>query len=258
MPTAVAAERGHAPDTASLRVLLLQVRDHREAELQERECFLAISGLAPDRFSYRNLFERPELTLADAREADAVVIGGAGAHSVTEEHPFTRPLAAFVERWVDQGRPLFGSCFGHQFLAQALGGRVETDLARKELGTFDVELTAAGAADPLFAATPHRFAAQFGHNDRVVELPRGGVDLAFTELCPTQAFRIADRPVWGCQFHVELDPERMIRRASIYRGGYLPDEGALERLRASLRPSPESSRLFSRFLSLAAEAVAAR
>jgi GMP synthase (glutamine-hydrolysing) len=258
MPTAVAAERGHAPDVASLRVLLLQVRDHRQAELQERECFVGLSGLAPDRFRYHNLFERPELTYADARAADLVVIGGAGAHSVTEQHSFSRPLAAFVERWVGDGRPLFGSCFGHQFLAQALGGRVETDLARKELGTLDVELTDAGAADPLFAATPRRFAAQFGHNDRVVELPRGGVDLAFTELCPTQAFRIADRPVWGCQFHVELDPDRMVQRASIYRGGYLPDEGALERLRASLRPSPDASRLFARFLTLAAGAIAAR
>jgi GMP synthase (glutamine-hydrolysing) len=103
---------------------------------------------------------------------------------------------------------------------------------------------------------PRRFAAQFGHNDRVVELPPGGVDLARTELCPVQAYRIAGLPVWGCQFHVELDPRRMVERASIYRSGYLPDEDGIARLAAALRPSPEASTLFARFLELAAGVTA--
>lgn len=242
--------------TDELTVLLLQIRDHREAELQERDCFVSISGLAAERFRFHNLLVDPGFDFDDAAGVDAVVIGGAGSHSVTEDHAFSAPLTRFVERWVGEGRPLFGSCFGHQFVAQALGGRVETDLARKELGTLDVELTAAGAADPLFAGLPRRFAAQFGHNDRVVELPPGGIDLAATEHCPVQAYRIAGRPVWGCQFHVELDPPRMIERATIYRSGYLPDEDGIARLAASLRPSPEASTLFARFLELAAGGAA--
>lgn len=246
-----------APEAAAeLTVLLLQIRDHREAELQERDCFVSISGLPAERFRFHNLLDDPAFGWDDAAGVDAVVVGGAGSHSVTERYEFTAPLARFVERWIGAARPLFGSCFGHQFVAQALGGRVETDLARKELGTLDVELTAAGAADPLFAGLPRRFAAQFGHNDRVVELPPGGVDLAFTELCPVQAYRIAGLPVWGCQFHVELDPRRMVERATIYRSGYLPDEDGLARLAATLRPSPESSTLFARFLDLAAGASA--
>lgn len=242
--------------TAERTVLLLQIRDHREAERQERDCFVSISGLPGDRFRFHNLIEDPDFGRDEAAGVDAVVVGGAGSHSVTEEYEFTAPLTRFVERWVGEGRPLFGSCFGHQFVAQALGGRVETDLRRKELGTLDVELTAAGAEDPLFAGMPRRFAAQFGHNDRVVELPPGGVDLARTELCPVQAYRIAGLPVWGCQFHVELDPRRMVERASIYRSGYLPDEDGITRLAASLRPSPEASSLFARFLELAAGVTA--
>ena len=242
--------------TDELTVLLLQIRDHREAERQERDCFVSISGLGAGRFRFHNLLDDPGFAFEDAAGVDAVVVGGAGSHSVTEEYEFTAPLTRFVERWVGEGRPLFGSCFGHQFVAQALGGRVETDLARKELGTLEVELTAAGVEDPLFAGLPRRFAAQFGHNDRVVELPPGGVDLARTELCPVQAYRIADRPVWGCQFHVELDPRRMIERASIYRSGYLPDEDGIARLAAALRPSPEASTLFARFLELAAGVTA--
>jgi GMP synthase (glutamine-hydrolysing) len=247
---------GPAVEPRAPRVLLLQIRDHAEAERQERRCFVEVSGLPPERFRFHNLLERPALTLDDAEDADVVVIGGAGSHSVTGEHAFDRPLARFVERWVELGRPLFGSCYGHQFVAQALGGRVETDLARKEIGSFDVALTPAGESDPLFAGLPPRFTVQLGHHDRVTELPPGAIELARSELCPVQAYRLVGRPVWGCQFHVELDERGMLERAGLYRAGYLPGD-ALERLRTALRPSPVASTLFARFLAIAAGELAA-
>lgn len=231
-------------------ILLLQFRDHRMAEMQERRCFREISGCDEDRFRYLNLLECPAVTESDLEGVTALVLGGAGSHSVTDEHPFTAPLTELIRSQVDAGLPIFGSCFGHQFLAVALGGRVETDLERAELGTFDIELTPAGRRDPLFAGLPGRFPVQLGHNDRVVELPPGAVELAASDRCPVQAFRYRDAPVWGCQFHVELSPERMIERASIYRDGYLPD-GDLEALAGSLRASPEAASLFGRFLALA-------
>ena len=263
MKAAPVEERRSTPGSPSaralpLRILLLQIRDHREAERQERAAFVAVSGLPADRFRFQNLLERPEIDFAAASDCDALVIGGAGAHSVTGPLPFDRQLGRLVEEWIEDGRPLFGSCFGHQFVAHALGGRVETDLERKEVGTFDVELTPAGEADPLFAGLPRRFPAQLGHHDRVTRLPPGGVELAYSARSPVQAYRIAGRPVWGCQFHVELDDRRMLERAAIYAEGYLPGDEELDRLRASLRPSPEASSVFPRFLDAAAAEIAAR
>jgi GMP synthase (glutamine-hydrolysing) len=238
-----------------LRVLLLQIRDHPVAERQERECFVDFSGLAAGQFRFHNLLADPDPGWEKIAEADAVVIGGAGAHSATARHAFTRPLARIVERLVAERRPLFGSCFGHQFIAQELGGRVVTDLERKELGTHDVALTDAGERDPLFRGLPRRFAVQLGHHDRVVELPRGATELAYSALCRNQAFRIAGAPVWGCQFHVELDERRMLERAGIYRSGYLPGDDAVERLAAALRPAPEAAELLPRFFAAAFEAA---
>lgn len=234
-------------------ILLLQIRDQQQAELQERQCFVDISGRAATAFRYQNLLAEPEVDAATLAGVEAIVVGGAGSHSVTGKHPFSAPLTRLLRDQVAAGRPIFGSCFGHQFLAAALGGRVETDLDRAELGTYDLELTAAGVADPLFAGLPRRFPVQLGHNDRVVELPPGAVELARTERCPVQVFRLTGAPVWGCQFHVELTPERMIERATLYRAGYLPDEATLTRLAGSLRPSPEAASLFARFLDLAAD-----
>lgn len=232
-------------------VLLLQIRDLELPERQEQECFVQFSGLPRERFVFWNLLERPEIDLAACVGAGAVIVGGAGAHSVTAKHPFTAPLARLVRQLVAAEMPLFGSCFGHQFIAQALGGRVITDAARSEIGTFEVELTPAGLADPWLAGLPSRFTAQFGHHDRVVELPPGAVELAVSDLCPHQAFRLAGTRVYGAQFHVELDAGRMIERAGAYRDGYLPDPEALDRLRRSLRPSPVASGLLRRFLALA-------
>ncbi len=230
------------------RVLLLQIRDHPGAERQERECFVEFSGLPAAAFRFHNVLADPHVRWEEARAADAVIVGGAGAHSVTEEYGFTAPLAELVRRLVAERRPLFGSCFGHQFVAQALGGRVITDLERKEVGTHAIELTEAGRADPLFAGLPERFDVQFGHHDRVVELPPGAVELAFSDLCPNQAYRIAGRPVWGCQFHVELDDRRILERARVYQEGYLPGDDALARFAAAVRPTPVASGILPRFL----------
>lgn len=234
---------------AQLRLLLLQIRDEPEVERQEQDCFLHFSGLAAGQFTFRNLVDRPDVAPQDVRGFDAVIIGGAGAHSVTEEYPFTAPLAAVVDDMVARRQPLFGSCWGHQFIAKALGGEVVTDLARKELGTFDIELTQAGEVDPWLAGLPRKFGVQLGHHDRVVRLPRGADELAASERCPNQAFRLAGLPVYGAQFHVELDRQRMLDRASVYREEYLADHGAMESLEQALKPSPESATLLRRFLS---------
>ena len=233
---------------AGLKILLLQIRDQPEVERQEQDCFIHFSGLAPGQFSFRNIVDRPDVAPRDVQGFDAVIIGGAGAHSVTEEYPFTAPLVKVVEQLVAARQPLFGSCWGHQFIAKALGGAVVTDLERKELGTYDIELTPAGETDPWLAGLPRRFGVQLGHHDRVVRLPEAAVELAASALCPNQAFRLADAPVYGAQFHVELDRERMLDRANVYREEYLADHGAMESLEQALRPSPESATLLRRFL----------
>ena len=82
------------------------------------------------------------------------------------------------------------------------------------------------------------------------DLPPGATELAASALCPNQAFRLDGRPVWGCQFHVELDEARMLARAALYRDAYLPASDAMKRLADSLRPSPVAATLFARFLAL--------
>jgi GMP synthase (glutamine-hydrolysing) len=108
---------------------------------------------------------------------------------------------------VARTRPVLGVCFGHQLLARALGGRVERHGGGPEAGTFDVDLTEAGRADPLFAGLPPRLAVQEGHEDHVPEPPPGAVLLATNAHTPVQAFALGPR-IRGVQFHPEFDAAR--------------------------------------------------
>ena len=51
------------------------------------------------------------------------------------------------------GVPVLGLCFGYQYIASRLGGRVESS-AHREYGAAQIEKTPAGRTDPLTARAP--------------------------------------------------------------------------------------------------------
>lgn len=236
---------------SSPEMLLLQIRDpaNEPALLQERGCFRDMSGLASPRLTAVNLVTEPNLTWEWVDRFEVLLIGGAGSHSVTVEYPFTAPLAAVVRRWVEEGRPLLGSCWGHQFVAWALGGAVVTDGAREEVGTFDIHLTPEGQEDPLLAGLPATFPVHLGHHDVVSELPPGMIEMAYSDLGRNQVVRCVGKPVYGTQFHLEMTMERMAARLRMYPGEYLSQGDLDQHIQRILRPTPDAEGLLCRFLS---------
>lgn len=233
-----------------LRVLLIQVRDVPEVAAHERHSIMTITGLRPEQVDPANLVHEPHrVEWERVRRADAVIIGGAGVHSAVEDYDFSDDLGALIERMVDEGVALFGSCYGHQIIARTLGGSVIHDNDRSEVGAIDVCATDAAGADPIFGACPPAYTTLMGHKDRVDRLPDGAVELAYSETCRNQAFRILGRPVWGAQFHAELTPTTLVERLSHYRQ-YAPDEGEFERIKRELRPTPHAREILKRFLSM--------
>src|SRR6187551_3253700 len=93
--------------------------------------------------------ERPR-----AGELAALVVTGSPA-SVTTRAPWIIDTEAALAAFVGAGVPTFGICFGHQLLAQALGGSVTRNPRGREIGTVEFELV---EPDPLFAGAPERFA----------------------------------------------------------------------------------------------------
>ncbi len=233
-----------------IRVLLIQIRSLPVAKRHEIWCVRQCTGLEPEQLFPWNVVERPELPWSRARRADAIIVGGSGDHSVTQDYPFMPWLEDLVRAAAADGKPLFGICWGHHLLARALGGRVVTDPASEEMGTFPVELTAAGREDPLFGGFPGRFQANLVHHDCVVRPAPGFRELARSESCRFQAMRLDGLPVYGTQFHGEMTPSDLRRRLLMYQGLYLESEEQAEEVAESIHRTEEAFGLLKRFLEL--------
>lgn len=236
----------HALDPR-LRALLIQVREAAEVADHERRCILERTDLAPDQVDAVNVAETPVIPWERVEPVDAIIIGGSGMHSAAEDYDFTEPLGELIRRIIAERRPLFGSCWGHQFIARVMGGTVIHDAANAEVGTIDVELTDAGADDEIFGACPRRFPVLMGHHDRVSALPPGAVELAASDRCRNQAFRLDGVPVYCTQFHAEMTPEHLVERLQVYQH-YVPDPAAFEEMRRGLVPTPHADAILRRFL----------
>jgi GMP synthase (glutamine-hydrolysing) len=144
---------------------------------------------------------------------DGVVMTGSRS-SVYWDEPWIADLLDWVEAAAERDLPMLGICYGHQVLAESLGGRVEP-MDDVEIGYREIQRT---RADPLFAGVADPFVAFETHSDRVTELPPGATLLAENDR-GVQAFRHGDR--WGVQFHPEYDRSSA---ETITRGKDLPDE----------------------------------
>jgi GMP synthase (glutamine-hydrolysing) len=173
---------------------------------------------------WKTLDVRTRAPLPAVTDAAAFVLTGS-ASSVTERAPWMLRTEEYIRNIVRAGVPMLGICFGHQLIAQALGGAVERNPRGRELGTVTLEQTAAARADALFAGLPRSFLVNSSHLDSVVRLPDGAKILAMTALEPIAAFSVGER-TWGVQFHPEFDGE-IVRGYVRARSKVMFDEGLL-------------------------------
>ncbi|WP_093375208.1 glutamine amidotransferase [Variovorax sp. OV329] len=193
-----------------------------------------------------------EQALPPANQISGVVVTGSHA-MVSHREAWSERAAEWLGNLVREDEvPVLGICYGHQLLAHALGGQAGDHPVSMEIGTVQVEATAAAAHDPLFAAMPARFEAHVVHRQSALCLPPGAVRLAGNGFESNQAFRVGEQ-AWGVQFHPEFDEDAM--------RGYIDRQWASlenpQALRDRVCATPEAARLLERFGNLVAERSAA-
>ncbi len=229
--------------------LLLQVRNPDDPMRDhEVECFERCFAVDRSRIRVQDLLTGAP-TPAELATVDVVLLGGSGDYSVARGGPWLPAALDAMAHLYEIGKPTFASCWGFQAMARALGGTVITDRARAEVGVTEMHLTGAGLRDPVFAPLGADFLALSGHEDHVIDLPKGAVLLASSVGCTNQAFTFADRPIYCTQFHPELDRDGLLRRMACYPS-YIPLTGAssLEELRDQTPETPHTEGILTRFL----------
>lgn len=234
-------------------VLLLQARREDDPmRAHELSCFVDSTGLPEESFTPHNVCESVP-SLDKARAHDAVMIGGSGDYYVSQQNmPGFAGYIDLLREIAGVGQPVFGSCYGYQSLVSALGGEIIHDVDNTEVGTIEMKLTDEGRNDPVFGDLPDRFFSQTGHKDRAARHPAGAANLVASSRCPFQALRVPGQPIWGTQFHPELDGDTNTERFQHYLdgySGYMTDEQR-ERGLSQFGASPEASTLLSRFLNV--------
>lgn len=132
----------------------------------------------------------------DGEDLDGFVLTGSKS-SVYDDDAWIEETIEWAAAAIDDGLPALGVCFGHQLLAAALGGTVES-MGEYELGYHRID----HAEDPLFDGIDSPFLAFTTHSDSVTDLPEGATAIATNEY-GVQAFR--KETTVGVQFHPEYD-----------------------------------------------------
>jgi GMP synthase (glutamine-hydrolysing) len=154
------------------------------------------------RIRFVNFEREPDAQPDVDRYRGLVVLGGPMNVEDQARRPHLRTELRAIERALHQGKPVLGICLGAQLLAHVLGAPVGRHQS-PEIGWYDLELTAAGRADPVLAplgaGTP-----VFQWHGQSYALPADAVQLARTAGCEQQAFRWGEL-AYGFQFHLEVD-----------------------------------------------------
>jgi GMP synthase-like glutamine amidotransferase len=134
-------------------------------------------------------------------EADGWLVTGS-AFSVYDTDPWIGALKKCVREAIDRGQPVFGICFGHQLIAEIMGGKVEKAQAGWGIGVHRYEIgeVADWMTDAKLGA---QFATLVSHQDQVTVPPPGAKLLAASAFCPYAMLEILPN-VASLQSHPEM------------------------------------------------------
>ncbi len=121
----------------------------------------------------------------------------------SQENKDDEKIFRVICHFLENNKSILGICYGHQMLGKTiLGNNGCRKAAKPEFGWKKVQL----ASNPLFEGIENPVFYE-SHYDEVCNLTDDFRIIACNNDCPVQAFQYKDQPVWGVQFHPEINYE---------------------------------------------------
>ncbi|KCZ51104.1 type 1 glutamine amidotransferase [Hyphomonas pacifica] len=196
--------------------------------------FRRLIGAADPDLQYETVSVIKGRALPDPSRLDAVLITGSPA-GVYDSDPWIAPLMQFIREAAGAGVPQVGICFGHQVMAEALGGKVIKSPKGWGIGRHTYEMKA--CPDWIGEACPATISVPVSHQDQVVALPPGAGVLAASEFTPYAAIDYGAVPAMSFQCHPEFNEAYSAALYTARKGRPLAEEAvalAIEGLKAPL------------------------
>ncbi len=234
-----------------LNILLLQVREDDETILEEFYCFAEKSQLTPQQITSLNPIQQNNIDWHNIDGYDAIFVGGSSDVSVLhpEKYPFIDNCKQLLVDCYEKDIPVFASCFGFQVAVEAFGGKVEEDLENKETGIYKIYHTDTAKNDLIHHDSPAQLWAVSGHKERAITLPKGVIELQYSDLCPYHGFKFPNKNFYAFQFHPEMNSMDLHARIQRYQSRYFVEDDELaDILTTSTQDTKDANDLLLKFV----------
>lgn len=224
------------------------------------------TGLPPEAIredypgGYPVMFERlflgadPEMTfetvsvvkgddLPDPESLEAILITGS-AYGVYDDTPWMRASKEWIGFAAEHQVPMLGICFGHQLIADALGGDVRKSDKGWGIGRHTYKL--AMKPDWMGEGAPDHFSVGVSHQDQVLIPPADARVVGGNEFAPHAALVYSRAPILTFQGHPEFTDGFMSDLYEARKGRPLTEEQVSEALESF--SVPDDNDLMARWM----------
>ena len=179
-----------------------------------RQMFQTMFDRTGQGFSYETIAVSDGEPCPDLSSVDGIVITGSPA-GVYEDHVWLDPLRVFIRSAYTRKTPMLGVCFGHQIMADALGGDVRKSEKGWGLGrhTYGVK-----SRPDFMRPAPAALAIACSHQDQVITPPDEAEVILGSDFTPNAGLAYRNGAALSFQPHPEFADDYTLALAELRRG----------------------------------------